>query len=67
MNITSDKTKYYENKRLCGCGKNKAKTNPNQSQFLKIPDDLSIIISAPLLTGLDYSLFFGYFAFFVNH
>ena len=26
---------------------------PNQTQFLKILDNLSIIISAPLLTGLD--------------
>jgi hypothetical protein len=29
MSITSVKTKYYENKRLCSRGKNK----PNQTQF----------------------------------
>jgi hypothetical protein len=30
MNVTSVKTKYYENKRLCRHGKNK----PNQTQFI---------------------------------
>ncbi len=33
-----------------------------QTQSFKIPDNLSIIISAPFLTGLDYFLFFEYSA-----
>ncbi len=51
MNITSVITKYYENKSNWKLGENK----PNQTQFLKILDNLSIIISAPFLTGVDKS------------
>jgi hypothetical protein len=32
--------------------------HPNQTQFLKILDNLGIIISAPLLTGFDDFLLF---------
>ena len=58
MNLNSYLTKDYENERLCRCGQNK----PNQTQFLKILDNLSIITSAPFLTGLDYFLFCEDFA-----
>jgi len=58
MNVNAVITKYYENEQLCRRRENK----PKQTQFLKILDNLSIIISAPFLTGLDYSLFFENFA-----
>ena len=58
MNVSSALTKDYENERLCRCGENK----PKQTQFLKILDNLSIITSAPFLTGLDYFLFCEDFA-----
>ncbi len=58
MNLTFYSTKDYENVPLRWRRENK----PNQTQFLKIQDNLSMIISAPFLTGLDYHLFFEHFA-----
>ncbi len=52
MNVTSILTKDYENERL-QAPKKQTQFKPNQTQFLKIPDNLSIIVSTPLLTGVD--------------
>ena len=58
MNVNTVITKHYEKFIPLAGPKNK----PNQTQFLKILDNLSIIISAPFLTGLDYPLFVEYSA-----
>jgi len=44
MNVSSVKTKDYENVRLCRREENKPKTNPKQTQsnpIFKIPDNFS--------------------------
>ena len=58
MNVNTVITEDYENERLCRRRENK----PKQTQFLKILHTLSIITSAPFLTGLDCCLFFEYSA-----